>query len=256
MNTTEHTDGWDDFAELLALIRNLFGDVLKASEALAPKVAESASRWLRGAEAFARVLVLALARSVMLAPMRTAGALAGPAAQAGPPHAGEAPAVRRQRGGGRSLFAFSRSARRRRAYVREEWTTEQIHNWYFFGGKQRAAERKAQRLAEGLSFVAPASGPQRREPWEASAAAGKMPALRDAASPPTQANLVRRFNALVRVFEAPEKAAQRLARRLAAAPALSERILARAAPRERWRTGFDETIKNHARAMETRHDTS
>jgi len=256
MNTNERTNGWSDFADLLAFIRNLFGDALKASEPLAPKVAASASRWLRAAEAFARVLVLILARSVVLAPARTAGALAGPAAQAGPPNAGEAPAVRSPRGGGRSLFAFSRSACRRRGYVREEWTTEQVHNWYFFGGKQRAADRKAQRLAEGNVSVALASSRQRREPGQVSAAAGGTPALRAAQCTPTQANLVHRYNALVRVFEAPEKAARRLARRLAAAPTLAQRILATATPRERWRSGYDDTIRQLADRAGAHHDTS
>lgn len=255
METKEHRTGWDDFADLLALIRNLFGDALKASEPLAARTAESASRWLRAAEAFARVLLLTMARAVVLTPTRTAGAVASPAVQAEPPHAGETPAVRTC--GSRSLFTFSRSARRRRAYVtRAEMTIEQMRAWYFFGGKEAAAERKAQRLAEDAAFVAQASSRQRRELPRDSAPAGGPPALRGVPTLPRQANLIRRYNALVRIFEAPDKAAQRLARRLTIAPGVAQRILASATPRERWRSGYDDTIRQHASAAAVSHDSS
>lgn len=251
MNTNQRPDGWAEFAELLGLIRTLFGDALKASEALAPKIAQSASRWLRAAEAFARVLVLTLARTVELSPARTAGALAGQAVQA--TNAGEAPAVRR--GGGRSLFAFSRSHSAHVHRPRREMTQHEIEMWYYFGGKEHAAAERERRKAE-QRFVAPASCRQQREPSEGCADAGWKPALRGELCLPSQANLVRRFNALVRVFEAPDKAAQRLARRLAAAPSLTQHILAAATPREPWRSGYDDTIRTLARAAAVSHDTS
>ncbi|MDX2234792.1 MAG: hypothetical protein NW200_09860, partial [Hyphomonadaceae bacterium] len=63
------------------------------------------------------------------------------------------------------------------------------------------------------------------------------------ACPPARAGLVHRYNRLVALLAAPQAAAQRVARRLAAAPgqasAVARRVWRAAAPRTPWRTGFD-----------------
>lgn len=243
MDTHDPRDGWTIFAELLGLVRNLFGDALKASDPLAPKDARDASRWLRAAEAFARVLLLVLARTMTPLPL--------------PRRERHERAKRKTTAHGRSLFAAP-SARRRlgTARGREEMSTMEMRAWCFFGGKERAAEERERREAERWGGYAPAPRAM-AAPVTATPPSAHPHRRRAQAQSPSRANLVRRFNVLVRVFDAPDKAALRLARRLAAHRDLAARALASAHPRDRWRTGYDETIRHHARiAGAVAHDSS
>jgi hypothetical protein len=186
---------------------------------------------VRAAEALARVLVLA--RAWALPALMNAQARRLP---------------RAKRPGGRplrGLFALMRRRRRVRRLPRE-MSRAAFEAWHYFGGKEAAAEARALRRATGLAPVLP----QRAATAHAEAVIRSVG--HGVAPPPSAANLVRRFNRLVGVLEAPERVARRLRRRLDATPRLAARVLAAAAPRTRWRTGHDDRIVAHAQALKRR----
>jgi hypothetical protein len=182
------------------------------------------------AEAYARVLLLALARTIVFEPRD--------------------PALPRTRAPriahahrGRGLFAWRRSTASLVRW-RRQMTDDEHLDWHAFGGRERAAEERARRTADG--WPQPVAATRRRLSPAIVIAAPLPPG---APTPPAKANLIARFNALVALYGRRDAAAARLARRLAVQPTLAVRVVAGAFPARRWSTGHDADIRRLARSL-------
>lgn len=221
---------WEGFRYLLLQIETLFGDLFDSPAWVERGPALDAMRWLRDAETAARALLLAMALTmeIVLAPMRAGlrKALQRTTART-PPQWRFALVTRvRRKTHTRVRFALSAQLLWARAAQREE----DRFNWRMFARRPKHA---LDRIDDAPPFL--------REETKSLAPATETTGetvlrLRDAASGIVERRgLVLRFNGLLRVLDAKDRYATRLARRLARdRHATIVRALARC-PHHPWR---------------------
>ena len=206
---------WEGYRHLLHIIETLFGDLFDAPAFVRRAEAVAALRWIRDAEAAARALLLAMARTiaVVLAPLR-----------------GKKRAAR-EKTPAQSRFALVTSVRRKSlvrthltptaqlAALRAEQKREDDYNREMFA---REPANALARLEDCPPFY-------RIETKGDGAAVTHVRRIADVASDVVDRSvLVRRFNGLVKVLQTPEPYARRLAKHLARDRAKTEtRALAR-----------------------------
>lgn len=210
---------WEGFRHLLHIIETLFGDLFDAPAWVRREEALEALRWIRDAETAARALLLAMAKTiaVVLAPLRgktrAAGTPASPARTPAQSRFALLTGVRRK-----ATVRVHRTATPRLAAARAEQRAEDGYNWRMFARPPAGALERLEDCPPFYRVETKGEGEIVRVRRTADIACGIV----------ERAVLVRRFNGLVKVMQAPEPYARRLARHLARHRARTEtRALAR-----------------------------